>query len=115
MANRKRKIEIPRPDFEPFGFNGRENEGSYSAFSKLVPNDNDYCSFDKYGIPIDRDDEETQRHVIVRLRAIYHFFGAEPGWYGILGIYNNDDLCSQLWKPLTRENWIELYRIYEEE
>lgn len=107
-------MEILPPEITPGGFHGKSSGDNLYSFSKIVPW-NYYMGFNEFGIPISwRDYEETEKYYgLVQLRCFYDY--SEKQWYIILGVYDDDDLCYQRFELLTKENWQELYRIYNEE
>lgn len=53
--------------------------------------------------------EETGNHLMVRL-DIWESSGA---WHAVFGIYDGDDMCIQVWRPLTWGNWRALVSLHQ--
>lgn len=133
MAKAK-KPTIPRPEWEP-GIWLAEGYGYNSArvivFSKMERVNGWHHGFDKYEAYAvkpgfswdDNDRREKPNHVHVELGYFYLPFSYEENgqtkwryeWTAKLKINDVDDGLCQIWRPLTRENWLELCRIYHEE
>lgn len=78
------------------------------GLAQLVPSGH-YGSpgFTAYGETNRKDD--GRNHLLVRL-DIWDNAGA---WQAVLGVYDGDDMCIQVWRPLTWESWQVLVDLYQ--
>lgn len=101
----KKPLQIPEPPFWPMGNFHQQNECHSAALTKLVRSWACGCGYDSAGLPMNGN---AGVHVLVTLDAIY----SQGEWFARIGAHDHDDLCEQIWKPLTEANWRELHDMY---
>ena len=81
------------------------------GLARFVPATEDLGApaFNQYGKTIHRDDDTTPGFLLVRLRIT----NAKEEWHAVLGVYDGDDLCLQVWRPLTWVYWRILRDLWE--